>query len=55
MEKSYKTNKHINKLHILHQNAKKKINILKMDYNKKKKGSFAYLIWQVLKKKLNQN
>jgi hypothetical protein len=52
MEKSYKTNKHINKLHILHQNAKKKINILKMDYNKKKKGSFAYLIWQVLKKKI---
>jgi hypothetical protein len=41
MEKRYKTSKHTNELHILHQNAKKKkINILKMDYNKKK-GSFV--------------
>jgi hypothetical protein len=37
MEKRYKTSKHTNELHILHQNAKKKINILKMDYNKKKR------------------
>ena len=41
MEKLYKTSKHTNKLHILHQNATtKKINILKMGYNKKK-GSFV--------------
>jgi hypothetical protein len=41
MKKRYKTSKHTNELHILHQNAKKKkINILKMDYNKKK-GSFV--------------
>jgi hypothetical protein len=36
MKKSYKTSKHTNKLYILHQNTKK-INILKMGYNKKKK------------------
>jgi hypothetical protein len=34
IEKSYKSSKHTNKLHILHKNAKK-INILKMSYNKK--------------------
>ena len=28
-----------------------KNNILKMDYNQKKKYSFAYLMWSILKKK----
>jgi hypothetical protein len=35
MGKRYKTSKHTNELHILHQNAKKKINILKIGSNKK--------------------
>jgi hypothetical protein len=54
MEKRYKTSKHTNELHILHQNAKKKINILKMDYNKKKK---VVLLLDVvnIQKTLNQN
>jgi hypothetical protein len=34
-ENAIKTNKHTNELHILHQNAKKKINILKIGSNKK--------------------
>ena len=53
MEKRYKTSKHTNELHILHQNAKKKINILKMDYNKKK----VVLLLDVvnIQKTLNQN
>jgi len=54
MKKRYKTSKHTNELHILHKNAKKKINILKMDYNKKKK---VVLLLDVvnIQKTLNQN
>jgi len=35
MKKNYKTSKHTNKLYILHQTAKKTVNILKIGYNKK--------------------
>ena len=54
MKKRYKTSKNTNELHILHQNAKKKkINILKIGYNKKK----VVLLLDVLniQKTLNQN
>jgi hypothetical protein len=46
MEKSYKTSKHTNKLHILHQNAKK-------NEFQQKKGSFCLLDTVNLQKKKN--
>jgi hypothetical protein len=48
MEKSYKTSKHINKLHILQKYAIR-INILKLSSNKKW-VLFFYLMWGILKK-----
>ena len=37
MRKNYKTSKHPNKIHILQKYTKKKINILNLSSNKKKK------------------
>jgi hypothetical protein len=41
MEKRYKTSKHTNELHILHQNAKKKNQYFENGLQQKKKGSFV--------------
>jgi hypothetical protein len=46
MEKSYKTNKHINKLIYYIKIPKKIKNELKQNI-----GSFAYLMWGILKNK----